>query len=403
MYIAAAADKTATAAEGGGEAVGNGELFVLKPGDQDAEILSHTVLTGKCYGSPVAYNGKVYIQTEKKLYCFGKKGKNPGLAPAPKAQEWPAPGEKKKLQIVPYEVFLNPGDSHAFRVRTLDANGFTVDENVDPKTLKWEKFVPPTALVKSTINGSFDADGKLVADKDNVPSAGQFQGSLGDLKGYFKGRVLPGLPLTQDFEKYELNQDTSKPPPPAIPNQLEPPTPFAYPPLPWNAARFKFEIREKDGNKALVKTIDNKRLQRGMVFINRPDLSNYTVEADIMTEGNKRKMAEIGMVNQRYLINLKGNAQALEVTSNQELFKQSVPFKVSPNEWYHLKTRVDVAADGSGVIRGKVWKKADPEPDAWTIEVPHKHANEEGSPGLFAFTPQEQRAWIDNIVVTPNK
>ena len=154
--------------------------------------------------------------------------------------------------------------------------------------------------------------------------------SLGDLKGYIKGRILPGLPLTQDFEKYELNQDTSKPPPPGVPNQLEPPTPFAYPPLPWNAARFRFEIRDKDGNKALVKTIDNKRLQRGTVFINRPDLKNYTVEADVLSEGNKRKMSEVGLVNQRYLIVLKGNAQALEVSSNQELFLQIGAVQVEP-------------------------------------------------------------------------
>ncbi len=50
-------------------------------------------------------------------------------------------------------------------------------------------------------------------------------------------------------------------------------------------------------------------------------------------------------------------------------------FDALPNVWYHLKTRVDVAADGSGVIRAKVWKKGDPEPDKWTIEVPHKHAH----------------------------
>lgn len=401
MYIAASTGK-AEGASGGGEGVGNGELFIVKPGEKDGEILSRTTLTGKCYGSPVGYNGKIYIQTEKKLYCFGKKGKNPGLAAAAKPQQWPAPGERKKLQIVPAEIFLNPGESQAFHVRALDANGFTVEENVDPKSLTWEKFVPPTALVKSTINGSFQ-DGKLVADKNNAPSAGVFQASLGELKGYFKGRVLPGVPLTQDFESYELTQNTSTPPPPAVPNQLEPPTAFAYPPLPWNAARFKWEVREKDGNKALVKTIDNKRLQRGTVFINRPDLKNYTLEADVMTEGNKRKMSEIGLINQRYLINLKGNAQQLEVTSNQELFDKSVPFAVSPNVWYHLKTRVDVAADGSGVIRAKAWKKGEAEPEAWTIEVPHKNANQEGSPGLFGFAPQEQRAWIDNITVTPNK
>ena len=66
------------AAAGGGETVGNGEFFVVKPGDSDAEILSHTILTGKCYGSPVGYNGKIYIQTEKKLYCFGKERLEPG-------------------------------------------------------------------------------------------------------------------------------------------------------------------------------------------------------------------------------------------------------------------------------------------------------------------------------------
>ncbi len=398
MYVAAAGGADAKA----GETIGDGELFVVKPGEKDAEILSHTILTGKCYGSPVGYNGKLYIQTEKKLYCFGSKGNNPGLPTASQPEKWPTAGEKKKLQIIPYEVFLNPGETHAFRVRALDANGFTVDENVDPKSLKWEPFIPPTALVKVTMKGSFNADGQLVADKENAPSAGQFQGTLGDLKGYFKGRILPGVPLLQDFEKYELTQDTSKPPPPGVPNTLEPPTPFAYPPLPWNAARFKFEVREKDGNKALVKTIDNKRLQRGTVFFNRPDLHNYTVEADVLSEGNKRKMSEIGLVNQRYLIVLKGNAQALEVSSNQELFLQSTPFKWSPNEWYHLKARVDVAADGSGTVRAKAWKKGDPEPEAWTIEVPHKHAHQEGSPGLFSFTPQEQRAWIDNIEVKAN-
>jgi len=41
-----------------------------------------------------------------------------------------------------------------------------------------------------------------------------------------------------------------------------------------------------------------------------------------------------------------------------------------------------VAADGSGTIRAKAWKKGDPEPDAWTIEVPQKHANLEGSHGI---------------------
>jgi len=405
MYIAAAANNTggAAASAEGGETIGDGELFVIKPGDNDAEILSHTVLTGKCYGSPVAFNGKVYIQTEKKLYCFGKKGSNLEHIPAVEPEKWPTAGEAKKLQIIPAEVLINPGETLPLHVRSLDAKGFTVEDKVDPKNLKWEPFIPPTALVKVTMKATVNDAAQLVADKENGPSAGQFQASLGEMKGYMKGRVLPGLPFVQDFEKFELNQDTSKPPAPGTPNTVEPPTPFAYPPLPWNAARFKWEIRDKDGNKALVKTIDDKRLQRGMVFINRSDLSNYTMEADVLTEGNKRKMSEIGLINQRYMIILKGNAQQIEVTSNQELFRQDAPFKWAPNEWYHLKTRVDVAKDGSGMIRAKAWKKGDPEPEAWTIEVPNKNANNEGSPGIFGFVPQGQKAWIDNITVTPNK
>jgi len=402
MYIAAANidGKKSDASE----TTGNGEFFVIKPSDTGAEILSRTILTGKCYGSPVGYNGKIYIQTEKQLYCFGKKEDNTAGLPAEPAPEiWPAPGEKKRLQIIPAEVLTNPGLKTTFRVRALDANGFTVEDNVDPKSVKWETFIPPTALVKSTMKGKFDETGQFVADSENVPSAGAFKASLGSMIGFFKGRILPGIPLLQDFESYELNENTANPPPPGVPNTVEPPTAFAYPPLPWNACRFKFEIRDKDGNKALCKTIDNKLLQRGMVFINRPDLKNYTIEADVLSEGNKRKMSEVGLINQRYLIVLKGNAQALEVTSNQELFKQSVPFKWTPNVWYHLKSRVDVAKDGSGVVRAKAWKKGEPEPEAWTIEVPNKEANTEGSPGLFSFAPQEQRAWLDNIAVTPNK
>jgi hypothetical protein len=56
------------------------------------------------------------------------------------------------------------------------------------------------------------------------------------------------------------------------------------------------------------------------------------------------------------------------------------------------------------VIRAKCWKKEDPEPSTWTIEVPHKQAHTNGSPGLFGFAPQSLfRCYIDNIEATPNK
>jgi hypothetical protein len=113
-------------------------------------------------------------------------------------------------------------------------------------------------------------------------------------------------------------------------------------------------------------------------------------------------MSEVGVINQRYAVILKGNSQQMEVNSNQERIKVAVPFKWAPETWYHLKTRVDVAADGSGIVRGKAWKKGDPEPETWTIEVPHKKAHANGSPGLYGFSPQEMRVAIDNIRVTAN-
>ena len=46
----------------GGEAGSTGALYVIKPTDTDGEILSHIALNGRCFGTPVAYNGKIYIQ-----------------------------------------------------------------------------------------------------------------------------------------------------------------------------------------------------------------------------------------------------------------------------------------------------------------------------------------------------
>jgi hypothetical protein len=269
-----------------------------------------------------------------------------------------------------------------------------VGEITDPKAVKWEAFVPPTALVKARMDAQFDAEGRLGAAAGAKASAGRFMATVDGLKGYVRGRVLPSLPIREDFETFELSATTT--------NQVEPPTAFAYPPLPWIGARFRFEVRELEGAKVLAKTIDNKFFQRGSVFLGDQAMHSYTMEADVRSEGSRRKMSEVGLVNQRYMIFLKGNAQELEVSSNQERLKVSTPFKWVPNAWYRLKTRVDVGADGSGVVRAKAWKKGDAEPDAWTLEVPHRTAHRNGSPGLFAFSPQEQRVFIDNISVVAN-
>jgi outer membrane protein assembly factor BamB len=382
-----------------GEAGVKGAFYIIKPTDQAGEILTHVELDGRCFGSPVAYNGKIYLQTTRHLYCFGRKGNSPDLPPEPAPEKWPVAGPAQQLQVIPAEVVLKPGEKTAFRVRTLDAHGFTVAEVQDQKSVQWAPYVPPTAKVRATMKGAFNPDGQLVAASEAGFSAGAFQANLGGLKGTLRGRTVPGFPMKEDFESFTLSETTT--------NAIEPPTRFSYPPLPWIGARFKFEVREREGTKCFVKTIDNKFFQRAFVFFGDAEMKNYTIQADVLSDGNRRKMSEVGIINQRYLIVLKGNEQKLEVNSNLERLRVPAAadppnFRWQPNTWYRLKARVDTQPDGSGVVRAKAWRREEAEPEPWTLEVPHQKAHLSGSPGLFGFAPQEMRVYIDHVVVTPN-
>jgi outer membrane protein assembly factor BamB len=368
----------------------NGMFYILRPTDSGVTELSKTQLAGGCVGAPSVWNGQVYVLTTKKLYCFGKKG---GTAPRPAAEERrPAPGKAVALQVIPAEVLLRPGEKARFTIRGIDANGFPTG-NYQASQAKWAKYVPPTARVRAEMNAEVNAQGELIAASAQQPSAGAWEATIDGLKGYVRGRVLPGLPLKEDFESASLT----------VPHATETDVKFAYPPLPWIGARFKWEVRDVGGSKVLAKTLDNVFLQRATVFFGHPDTKNYTLEADVMSDGNRRTMSTVGLINQRYAINLIGNSQELEISSNQERIKVNTPFQFTPKTWYRLKTRVDVAPDGSGVVRAKAWKRGEPEPEKWTLEVPHRHAHASGSPGLFGFAPQSLfRVYVDNISVTQN-
>ncbi len=375
----------------------NGMFFILRPTPTGVEELARVQLAGRCIGAPSVWNGKVYVLSTENLYCFGIKGNNPGL-PKPAAiaaassSARPKPGPTASLQIIPAEVALRPGETARFTVRGIDANGF-VTETFDGTKASWAKFIPPTARVRSEMDADFNAQGVLTASSSAKPSAGAFQATVGGFKGTIRGRVLPSLPFKEDFEAFTPSE--------ALP--AEPDTKFAYPPLPWIGARFKFDVRDVDGNKVLAKTLDNIFFQRATVFLGHPDEKNYTFEADVMTDGNRRTMSSVGVINQRYFVVLNGNSQEIEVISNQERIKVAAPFKWTPKVWYRLKTRVDVAPNGSGIVRAKAWKKGDAEPGKWNLEVPHRNAHKSGSPGLFGFSPQSLfRVYIDNISVTPN-
>jgi len=358
----------------------------------DGTVLSHAKVEGECLGAPVPWNGKVYLLTTKKLYCFGKAGNNVGVPATVPAEPAPKPGPIAKILVRPEEVLLRPGTKATFRLYGADANGFVVKELTGEKAT-WRKFVPPTAKVKSEMDAAVNDQGEMVVAANAKLSAGAWEVAVGNWKGYIRGRVVCGLPYREDFESFTPGTQADYPP-----ERL-----FAWPPLPWIGARFRWEVKDLEGNKVFAKTLDRILFQRAFTLIGDPQASHYTVEADVMSDGNRRMMSNVGLINQRYVVNLVGNWQQLEVFSNQERLRVTVPFPWQSKTWYRLKARVDVAADGSGTVRAKAWKKNAAEPAAWTIEVPHKNAHKQGSPGIYGFSPQSQFAvYVDNISVTPN-
>lgn len=365
------------------------KLYVIRPSDEKCEILHQIPMKGNCLGSPAICNGMVYVHTTEKLYAFKIENKGIRWDPLPESGAV-AKGPAAGIRAIPADLLLQPGKAVDLRLEVVDANGIPLGEK--PGDVKWESFIPPTAKVKSTLDASFDGPARLIAKETQAESAGMFRATSGSLHGFIRGRVIKSIPFTEDFESYPLT----------VEHPLDK-VKVAYPPLPWIGARLKWDIRDLNGNKVLAKTLDDLLFQRSISFVGDPESSNYTIQADVMTDGNRRVKSTVGVINQRYIVALVGNANKLEISSNYERVKVDADFPVAANTWYTLKTRVDLSEDGSGVIRGKAWERTAPEPDKWTIEFTHKTAHKKGAPGLFGFAPQSQkRVYIDNIKITPN-
>ena len=80
-----------------------------------------------------------------------------------------------------------------------------------------------------------------------------------------------------------------------------------------------------------------------------------------------------------------------------------VEFPWEPETWYTMKlivTTEDQNGEKVSVCRGKVWKRDDAEPVAWSIEWVDSPANETGSPGLVGNA-KDAEIFIDNVKVVP--
>ena len=368
----------------------DGVVSVVEDIGNEGKIIDQIDLGAPCLSPPSVAHDRILIQTKNKLYCFGNNRPLPPFRPV-KSSAAEGVGKPVSLQIVPSEFALSAGKKMNFRVFAQDEAGRRIKQLGEG--LNWEKWIPPTAKVKTELDANLSSEGPgwLYASEDAVLSAGAIRVTYEGLSAVARGRINPAFPYEEDFEQgYELNQVAS--------DGIS----FAYPPLPWLGARMRWQIQELDGERVAGNTLDRVLFQRAINFIGSWKSQNYIVEMDVKVDGNRRIKSTIGAINQRYIFALVGNANKLEVFSNYDRFTRSVPFPVEANVWYRLKTQVDLNKDGSGLLRAKVWPRGQPEPEAWTLEELHDKAHQRGAPGVYALSPQSQKkVYFDNLSVYP--
>ncbi|HSN85156.1 MAG TPA: hypothetical protein VL025_00295, partial [Thermoanaerobaculia bacterium] len=360
----------------------NGRFHILKPGPNGVETLDNDEITvadategpagryAELYGSPAVAYGRIYLSTEAGLFCLGDKSKpvkvvkdKPVVLPEPPVAQGAAPAV---LQVVPAEVLIQPGQTARFTVKAFDSQGRALPA---PAAAEWSL----QGLAGKIETGAFTPD-------PGKPQAGKVTAKVGSLEAAARVRVIPPLPWSIDFEAVEVGKT---------------------PPW-WIGAGLKFPVKEMDGGKVLSKPPVAVGLDRSDVFLGPAHLSNYTVQADLRGGIKGRKRPDLGLVNSGYHMDLMGGHQKIQFRgwASELRLEKSVPFPWDPDVWYTMKFRVDQQGD-KALLRGKVWRRGEPEPQEWTITAEDPQPVRQGSPGIYGYSAAE--IYYDNLQVTVNQ
>ena len=352
----------------------NGNVTILEPGAGGAAVLDTEELAvedgryAEIYGSFAPAYGRLYLTAESGIYCIG----DPDApfeardAPPPALGGERSPGAAASLQVVPVETILTAGESASFRVLAFDANGRALGER-GAESAEW------------TIEGL--AGARLSAGTLSTPAGaanggGKVTASAGGLTASAQVRVFGPLPWVEDFEGGR--------------------------PRFWIGGGGNLRGVDEGGQRLLRKGPSRTGIHRHAVYLGPADMSGYTVQADVMATEKGRRRADLGLINSGYTLDMQGNAQRLQLRSwAAELrIDERTPFEWQPNVWYTLKLRVDQEA-GQAAVRGKAWKRGDPEPADWTITATDPVPVDRGSPGLIAYSPVD--VFYDNARVMENQ
>ncbi|MCC7085340.1 MAG: PQQ-like beta-propeller repeat protein [Pirellulales bacterium] len=346
-------------------------------------------------GSMAVSHGKFYLPTGGALYCLGKKGvKTQATAipdPPKEAANGTQPGDQETawVQVTPCEVIVRPGEM----VR-LDAQGFNArgqklaTDHVSH--FDFELSGPGKLNVSSDAQRGLSVE--FIAPPGSQPTIATIVAKAGEVKGLARIRVVSPLPWKFDFNDIELAKNPA--------GKLEGEVPIV-----WVGARHRHKVRLLDGEKVMVKVTTIPKGTRSQCWMGQDDLHDYTIQADLRGQNNRGELPDMGLIAQRYTIDLMGANQELQIRSwppqVATRFSKTIPFSWKGDTWYTMKFRAE-AKDGKAVLHGKVWSRGENEPEKWTIEATDDVANLQGSPGLFGNATNAE-IYIDNLSVTPNE
>ena len=350
----------------------NGNVHILQPNGDGVTVLDSEELEveggryAEIYGSFAPAYGRLYFTAESGIYAIGDSSR-PFMAdagaPRMLSEEIPA-GDPAHLQVVPAELILSAGETATFQVRALDANG----RLLGTRDASWS--------VDGLVGATVSASGVLSTTAGASNHGGKVVASVGGMTASAQVRVFAPLPWAENFES-------------------------GRPPF-WVGGGPRLSVADVGGQQVLQKSASPNGLHRHAVYLGPAEMRGYTIQADMMATEWRRRRPDLGLINSGYTLDLQGNAQRLQIQSwAAELrIDERAEFAWEPNVWYTLKLRVDLEGDRS-VIRGKVWRRDDTEPSAWTVTAEDPEPIRSGSPGLLAYSPID--IYIDNVSVMENQ
>ncbi|WP_171189330.1 PQQ-binding-like beta-propeller repeat protein [Alienimonas chondri] len=363
-----------------------GRVWILKPSREGCEVLSEVVLEAdtvsgpdETTASPAISDGRILLVARDRSYCIGKPDAAKTMVEIPALPvEAAAEGPPAAIRIVPALVSLKPGDTREFEVRAYNATGQFL------KTVSDAKF----SVTKPFDGLSVDKMTAKVEGGPSLPADGVITATLGDLSSAAQVRFYPPLPWKYDFNDVPTEGRASFPA--------------------WVGAAGKFQAVEKGGSTALLMAGGEKALGKPSfdVWVGPPTLTDYIVQADFMVEG-RRRLASVGVTNEKYSLISKANRLRLEIQSWQAHLRlqADMKYEMEPGKWYTLKMAVDQTApsdadpDGSAVVKGKIWPRGEEEPAEWTLTVEDPHPTPSGAAGIYAYRLAD--SYLDNFAVLP--